>query len=94
LTAARASGARGEAACVLACEVGVVVVLTDRGPVRATYGGRLLCAVARDRTGAPEPGDWVELQRWRDGPVTVEAVLTRHRPAPLAPVLPLRRPSR
>jgi ribosome biogenesis GTPase len=90
LTAARASGPRGEVGCVLDCEVGVLVVLTDDGPVRATYAGRLLCAVARDRTGAPEPGDWVELRRWQDGPVTVEVVLTRHRSQPLAQVLPLR----
>jgi hypothetical protein len=78
-------------ACVLACETGVLVVLTDHGPSRATYGARLLRAVARDRAGAPEPGDWVELRRWCDGPVTVEGVLTAHRPAPLAQVLPLRR---
>ena len=90
MTAAPASGPGGEVACVLACETGVQLVLTDHGPVRATYGGRLLREVARDRAAAPEPGDWVELRRWRDGPVTVEAVLTRHRTEPLARVLPLR----
>lgn len=78
-------------ACVLACETGVLVLLTDQGPARATYGVRLLRAVARDRAEAPEPGDWVELRRWCDGPVTVEGLLTGHRPAPLARVLPLRR---
>ena len=77
---------------MLAREVGVLVVLTDRGPVRATYGAALLRAVARDRAGLPEPGEWVELRRWCDGPVTVEAVLTR--PPPLARVLRLRPASR
>ncbi len=73
--------------CVLAGETGVLVVLTDDGPVRASYGARMLCAIARDRSRSPEAGEWVTLRRWSDGPVTVEAVLTR--PA-LAKVLPLR----
>ena len=74
--------------CVLAGETGVLVVLTDDGPVRASYGARMLCAIARDRSRSPEAGEWVTLRRWSDGPVTVEDVLTR--PA-LAKVLPLRR---
>ena len=77
--------------CVLAGETGVLVVLTDDGPVRASYGARMLCAIARDRGCSPQAGEWVTLRRWSDGPVTVEAVLTR--PA-LAKVLPLRRRSR
>jgi len=77
--------------CVLAGETGVLVVLTDDGPVRASYGARMLCAIARDRSRSPQAGDWVTVRRWSDGPVTVEDVLTR--PA-LAKVLPLRRASR
>jgi hypothetical protein len=76
---------------VLAGETGVLVVLTDAGPVRASYGARMLCAIARDRSRSPQAGEWVTLRRWSDGPVTVEDVLTR--PA-LAKVLPLRRSPR
>jgi hypothetical protein len=77
---------------VLAQEIGVLLVLTDDGPVRASYGARMLGAIARDRSRSPEAGEWVTVHRWYDGPVTVEDVLTRPcRPPALAPVLPLRR---
>ena len=62
---------------MLAREIGVLVVLTDDGPVRASYGARMLGEIARDRSRLPEPGEWVTLRRWCDGPVTVEGVLTR-----------------
>jgi hypothetical protein len=75
---------------VLAREVGILVVLTDVGPVRASYGARMLGEIARDRSRVPEPGEWVALRRWYDGPVTVEATLAR-RPSRIAPVVPLRR---
>jgi len=75
---------------VLAREVGVLVVLTDNGPIRASYGARMLGAIARDRSRSPEAGEWVTVRRWCDGPVTVEGVLTRPPPA-LATVLPLHR---
>lgn len=90
MTAARAARPDLEVGCVLAQEVGVLLVLTDGGPLRATYGARMLGAIARDRSGVPEPGEWVSLRRWCDGPVTVERTLTRPPPAPLAQVLPLR----
>jgi len=78
--------------CVLAREIGVLVVLTDDGPVRASYGARMLGAIARDRSRLPEAGEWVTVRRWCDGPVTIEDILTRpFRPA-LATVTPLRRP--
>ena len=73
---------------MLARETGVLLVLTDDGPVRASYGARMLCAIARDRSRSPEAGEWVTVRRWCDGPVTVEDVLTRPR---LAKVLPLDR---
>jgi ribosome biogenesis GTPase len=75
---------------VLARETGVLVVLTDHGPVRASYGARMLAAIARDRSRLPDPGEWVALRRWCDGPVTVEDVLNRRPPPALAPVVPLR----
>ena len=74
---------------MLASEIGVLVVLTDDGPVRATYGARMLCAIARDRSRVPVPGEWVGLRRWCDGPVTVESTLTRPPAPPLARVLQL-----
>ena len=92
MTAERAVRPDLEVGCVVAHEVGLVVVLTDHGPVRATYGARMLGAIARDRSALPEPGDWVSLRRWPDGPVTVEGTWG-HRREPLARVLPLRTPS-
>jgi hypothetical protein len=76
---------------VLSDDDGCLVVLTDAGPLRATYGARMLGALARDRGCAPEPGEWVQLRHWCDGPVTVERCLAR-REQPLAPVIPLRPP--
>jgi ribosome biogenesis GTPase len=89
LTAVPAPRDEAAVGCVLACDVGVLVVLTDVGPVRASYGARMLGQIARDRTRVPEPGEWVVLRRWYDGPVTVECMLTR-RPSRIAPVVPLR----
>ncbi len=77
--------------CVLTRDLGVLVVLTDVGPVRASYGPRMLGQIARDRSRVPEPGEWVVLRWWYDGPVTVESMLTP-RVSRIAPVLPLRRP--
>ncbi len=76
---------------MLAREIGVVVVLTDVGPVRASYGARMLGEIARDRSRVPEPGEWVALRRWCDGPVTVERTLSRPCAETLATVLPLHR---
>ena len=77
---------------MLAQEIGVLVVLTDDGPIRASYGARMLGAIARDRSRLPAAGEWVTLRRWCDGPVTVEGVLTRTQAPPgLATVLPLHR---
>ncbi len=91
MTALRAVRTVEEVGCVLAREVGFLVVLTGLGEVRASFGGGLLGEVARDRARLPDPGEWVVLRRWSDGPVTVERTLSRP-PAPLATVLPLRGP--
>ena len=90
MTAVRAAREEQKVGCVLACEIGTLVVLTDVGPVRASYGARMLGQIARDRSHVPEPGEWVVLRRWCDGPVTVEAMLTPRQPR-LAQVLPLHR---
>ncbi len=71
--------------CVVRTEVGVLVVLTDRGELRASFGGGMLARIARDRAVLPALGDWVVLRRWCDDRVTVEARLE----SPLAPVIPL-----
>lgn len=80
-------------ACVIGEETGVVVCWTSRGVLRASWGGALLAAVARDRSAAPARGDWVLLREWSDHRVTVDRVLgasvaDRHD----ATVVPLRRP--
>lgn len=92
MTAARAARPEDGVGCVLARATGVLVVLTDHGPVRASYGAAMLGAIARNRATLPAPGEWVTLRWWPDGPVTVEGLLsTRDRGAPrLAAVLPLR----
>ncbi len=92
MTSAAVARAEPEVGCVLEHEVGVLVVLTDRGQVRASYGARMLEALARDRSCAPVAGEWVAIRRWPDGPVTVEAIV--YRPpvrSTLATVVPLRR---
>lgn len=56
---------------------GVCTVLTAAGPVRASLGGAVLTAAARDPSALPCAGDWVLLTHWPDRRVTVEAVLPR-----------------
>lgn len=73
--------------CVLSIETGVAVVLTDEGEVRASFGGAMLCRIARDRSCLPGPGDWVVLRQWPDRRVTIEGRAARR----LADVIPMRR---
>jgi ribosome biogenesis GTPase len=93
VTALRVTG-RHPVGCVVSIETGVAVVLTDRGETRASYSGRMLAAVARDRSQAPIAGDWVTLRTWPDGRVTLEECLTSRRsPTPgTGTVLEFRRP--
>jgi hypothetical protein len=90
LTALRAARHGSEVGCVISFETGVLVVLTDEGALRATYGADMLGVIAHDRSRVPRPGEWVMLCRWCDGRVTVEATLTPSASARLARVLPLR----
>jgi len=46
-------------------------------PVRATWGGPLLAAIAEDPEAAPTTGDHVGLRFWPDERITVDAVLPR-----------------
>jgi hypothetical protein len=86
VTAQHVAG-RDPVGIVVRTETGVAVVLTDSGERRASYGGRMLGVVARDRDRAPQPGDWVLLRTWPDGRVTLEECLT----SVGATVLPFRR---
>jgi ribosome biogenesis GTPase / thiamine phosphate phosphatase len=56
---------------------GVCTVLTEGGADRATLGGGLLSAGAKDPVALPCAGDWVVLRRWPDDRTTVEMVLPR-----------------
>jgi ribosome biogenesis GTPase len=56
---------------------GVATVLTESGPVRASWGGAVLARVAHDPTEAPCTGDWCVLRSWPDHRTTVEHVLPR-----------------
>lgn len=68
---------------------GVVVVLSERGPLRCTYSGRLLGQVAADPAQAPCVGDWCVVQEWPDRRLTVVEVLPRRSSVarPAGPVL-------
>ena len=79
---------------MLTREVGVLVVLTDVGRVRASYGAHVLGQLARGRSRVPEPGEWVILRRWYDGPMTVEGIFSRPPSETLAAVVPLLRRTR
>ncbi len=85
-----AARARHGAGCVVATGDGLVEVLTDRGRLTASLGGAALARLAADPGAAPQPGDWVDLCWWPDGPVTVDRVRRRESPR-LARVVPLRR---
>jgi hypothetical protein len=91
MTAERAPIADRWVGCVVGSETGVALVLTDRGQVRASYGAGMLARIARDRSAAPAPGDWVVLRRWPDGRITLEAPMCSA-PARDARVIPLRAP--
>jgi hypothetical protein len=88
MTAERVARSDGWVGCVLSVETGVFVVLTDRGELRASLDGSMLCHAARDRSCLPVPGDWVTLRAWCDGRVTVAGPMRQR----LARVVPLRRP--
>lgn len=62
---------------VIRVDQGVVVVLSERGPLRCTYGGRLLGKVAANPLRAPCAGDWCVVQVWPDQRLTVAEVLPR-----------------
>ncbi len=62
---------------VVRVDRGVASVLTETGPVRASWGGAVLARAAHDPTQAPCAGDWCVLRVWPDHRTTVEHVLPR-----------------
>lgn len=68
---------KGEPGRVSRVDRGVCTVITEDGPVRASWSASLLDAVAADALAAPCTGDWCLVRAWPDGPITIEAVLER-----------------
>lgn len=62
---------------VLRADRGVCTVLGPDGTTRASTGGAVLAAAARDPVALPCTGDWVVVRRWPDDRHTIEAVLPR-----------------
>ena len=62
---------------VVRADRGVCTVLCADGPVRASLGGAILAAAARDAARLPCAGDWVVVRSWPDRRTTAEAVLPR-----------------
>jgi len=52
-------------------------ILTASGPLRTTFGGDVLAAMAADRADTAVVGDWVLARTWPDERVTLDAVLPR-----------------
>jgi ribosome biogenesis GTPase / thiamine phosphate phosphatase len=62
---------------VIRVDKGLSTVLTADGPVRASWSGGLLAAVAEDAQSSPCTGDWVALRCWPDDRITLEAIAPR-----------------
>lgn len=62
---------------VVRVDKGLSTVLTEDGPIRASWSGAVLAAIAADGQATPCTGDWVALRRWPDDRITVEAVAPR-----------------
>jgi ribosome biogenesis GTPase len=62
---------------VVRVDRGIASVLTEQGPVRASWGAPVLQRAAHDPTEAPCAGDWCVVRTWPDHRVTVEHVLPR-----------------
>jgi ribosome biogenesis GTPase len=62
---------------VVRVDKGLSSILTEDGPVRASWSGGVLAAIAADPQATPCTGDWVALRRWPDDRITIEAVAPR-----------------
>jgi ribosome biogenesis GTPase len=62
---------------VVRVDRGVVSVLTETGPHRATIGGEVLTRMAADPLDGPCTGDWAILRDWPDHRTTIEQLRPR-----------------
>ncbi|ADB32394.1 ribosome small subunit-dependent GTPase A [Kribbella flavida DSM 17836] len=62
---------------VIRVDKGLSTVLTENGPVRASWSGGLLAAIAEDTQATPCTGDWVALRHWPDDRTTLDAIAPR-----------------
>ncbi|WP_422774201.1 ribosome small subunit-dependent GTPase A [Plantactinospora sp. WMMC1484] len=62
---------------VVRAERGICTLLGPHGTLRASLGGGVLAAAARDAVELPCAGDWVLVRNWPDQRLTVEIVLPR-----------------
>lgn len=62
---------------VVRVDRGIAVVVTEAGPLRASYGSDLLGRIAVEASDAPCTGDWCVLRDWPDHRVTMERLLPR-----------------
>jgi ribosome biogenesis GTPase len=62
---------------VVRVDKGVASLLTEQGPVRASWGAPVLQRAAHDPTEAPCTGDWCVVRTWPDHRMTIEHVLPR-----------------
>lgn len=81
LTAARSEGsavvAASSAGRIARVDRGLCTILTESGPVRASFGSEILAQIAEDPESTPCTGDWCHLRQWPDGPLTVDFVAPR-----------------
>ncbi len=62
---------------VIRVDRGVCTLISAGGTLRASLGGAVLAAAAKDPTRLPCAGDWAVVRTWPDDRMTVEAVLAR-----------------
>jgi ribosome biogenesis GTPase len=74
---ARHRGSEYRPARVTRVDRGVCTLIGEQGALRASVGGGLLAAAARDPVRLPCAGDWVAVRQWPDDRLTIEDVLPR-----------------
>lgn len=62
---------------VVRVDGGIARVLTEEGPVRASFGASLLSQMSANASASPCAGDWCVVREWPDRRVTLETVLPR-----------------
>lgn len=62
---------------VVRVDRGAAVVMSEQGPLRATYGGDMLALIAHDQAQTPCTGDWCVLRLWPDDRTTIDRLIPR-----------------